>query len=58
MREVHWPDGGLIASVRRGGDVFIPHGDTIIRAGDVLVVVAEGPAREQVVQLCRAIPVD
>ncbi len=58
MRDVHWPAGSLIASVRRGSEVFIPHGETVLRAGDVLVVVAEGKAREQVLELCRAVEED
>ncbi len=58
MREVRWPDGSLIASVRRGDQVFIPHGETIIRAGDALVVVAEGNARQRVIELCRTVEAD
>ena len=33
--------------------LFIPRGETILKAGDVLVFVAEGEARETVVELCR-----
>jgi len=58
MREVRWPIGSLIASVRRHSEVFIPRGDTIVREGAVRVVVARGKAGEPVVQLCRAVPVD
>jgi Trk K+ transport system NAD-binding subunit len=43
----------VIASVRRGAQVFIPRGETILRAGDILVVVAKGTAREEVFHLCR-----
>ena len=53
MREIRWPDGALIASVRRANKVFIPHGGTVIEAGDTLVVVAEGKARQQVADMCR-----
>jgi len=34
------PDYSLIASVRRGGRVVIPRGDTRLQAGDVLIVLA------------------
>ena len=52
IKEIPFPRDCLIASVRRGGQVFIPHGDTVLHAGDVLVVVAEETAREEVVRLC------
>jgi CIC family chloride channel protein len=52
MKEIPWPHDSLIASLRRGSQVFIPHGDTILKPGDILVVVAEGKAREGVLQLC------
>jgi CIC family chloride channel protein len=53
MKEIPFPRECVIASVRRAGQVFIPRGETLLRAGDVLVVVAEGTARDEVFQLCR-----
>ena len=53
VRDVAWPRDCVIASVRRGSSLFIPRGETILKAGDVLVFVAEGEARETVVELCR-----
>ena len=53
MSEIPFPRDCLVASVRRGGQVFIPRGDTEIHAGDVLVIVAEGAARDEVVRLCQ-----
>jgi chloride channel protein, CIC family len=53
VRDVAWPRDCVIASVRRGSRLFIPRGETILRAGDVLVFVAEGRAHETVVQLCQ-----
>ncbi len=52
VREVAWPREAVIASLRRGGEVLIPHGDTLLQAGDVLVVVAGGEARAAVLRLC------
>jgi len=52
MREIPFPHDCVIASVRRGSRVFIPRGDTLLKAGDVLVVVAEGTARQEVARLC------
>ena len=51
--EITWPRDAVIASVRRGGQLLIPHGDTLLHAGDVLVVVAEGEARAALLRLCQ-----
>jgi len=53
VRDVEWPRDCVIASVRRGSKLFIPRGETILKAGDALVFVAEGQARKTVVQLCQ-----
>ncbi len=51
--EVAFPGENLNMALRRSGQVFIPHGDTFLRAGDVLVFVVEGMARQEVIQLCQ-----
>jgi len=56
VRDVAWPRDCVIASVRRGSSLFIPRGETILRAGDVLVFVAEGSARDEVIALCKSKP--
>lgn len=38
VRDVTWPKDALLTSVHRGERQVIPHGDTLIRAGDILVV--------------------
>lgn len=53
VSDVHWPRDCVIASVRRGSKLFIPRGETILRAGDMLVFVAEGQAREAITELCK-----
>lgn len=53
MSEIPFPRECVVASVRRRQQVFIPRGNTVLKAGDVLVVVAEGEAREQVIELCK-----
>jgi CBS domain-containing protein/Trk K+ transport system NAD-binding subunit len=47
-----WPRDSVIASVRREQRTLVPHGDTMLQAGDVLVVVAEGEAAEEARRLC------
>jgi len=52
VRDVAWPRDCVIASVRRGSNLFIPRGETILKSGDVLVFVAEGEALEAIEMLC------
>ncbi len=54
MKEIPWPAGSLVASLRRGARVIIPRGETVLRSGDVLVVVAEGRTSAEVLQLCQS----
>jgi CIC family chloride channel protein len=54
LARVPWPRECVIASVRRGGRVMLPRGDTVLRAGDVLVVLTEGDAAASVRRLCGA----
>ncbi len=41
MKDVPWPRDCIVASLQRGRGVVIPHGDTILQAGDVLVIVSQ-----------------
>lgn len=52
IREITWPQDCILSTLRRGRRVFIPHGDTVLRAGDVLVAVVEGDAGSQLEQIC------
>ena len=52
VNEVSWPRECIVATVRRGNRVLIAHGDTLLKAGDELVVVAEEPARAEIRRLC------
>ncbi|KRM98743.1 ClC family H(+)/Cl(-) exchange transporter [Loigolactobacillus rennini] len=38
VRDVKWPHSSLLIAVRRQNRVLIPHGDTLLRAGDTLIV--------------------
>lgn len=40
VRHIAWPKNFIIANVRRGAETLVPHGDTTLRAGDVLIAVA------------------
>jgi chloride channel protein, CIC family len=54
VKDIAWPANCLLASVRTGRNVTVPHGDTILRAGNVIVVLVEGGSEEQVAKMCRA----
>jgi CIC family chloride channel protein len=40
IHELEWPAGSVVATVRRQGKVIVPHGNTGLRAGDILTVVS------------------
>ena len=40
VREIAWPQGALIVSVRRGEREFVPNGNTVLRHGDYLAVLS------------------
>lgn len=54
VSQVAWPPECVIATLRRGRQVLIPHGNTILKPGDVLVVVTEGKASEALRDVCAA----
>ena len=44
LRDLSIPDGALIAMIRRGDDMIIPRGDTVLEAGDRLTVLGKPEA--------------
>ncbi|MBK8049153.1 MAG: CBS domain-containing protein [Anaerolineales bacterium] len=53
LRDVDWPVTAVIASVRRGHEVIVPRGETLLQAGDVLVVVTDGPIAATLEPFCK-----
>ena len=49
-----WPYDSILVTLRRGRQVMIPHGDTVLKEGDVLVAAAEGEALDQLRRICAA----
>jgi len=41
LRELDMPDGTLVAMVRRGGEILVPRGRTVLEAGDRLTLLGE-----------------
>jgi trk system potassium uptake protein TrkA len=48
VAEVELPDGSLIISVLRGGSGFVPKGDTLIEAGDEVLLVLDPGLEESI----------
>jgi CIC family chloride channel protein len=53
VAQVAWPRDCVVATLRRGRRLLIPRGNTVLQAGDVLAVVAEGEALHTVAALCQ-----
>jgi len=47
VKEIHWPQHFVIASLRRGTQIIIPKGDTTLYAGDILTAVGDEAALRQ-----------
>ncbi len=48
VRDIPWPDGAILVSIRRDTSVLIPHGNTRIEPGDKLTFFGTGAARVDV----------
>jgi CIC family chloride channel protein len=48
IRDVPWPEGAILVSIRRDTSVLIPHGNTRIEPGDRLTFFGTGAARVDV----------
>jgi CBS domain-containing protein len=44
IRDIHWPPDAVVASILRRGKLIVPHGDTILRKGDKVTIVADRDA--------------
>ena len=58
IRDIEWPQQMIIATVRRGAKEIIARGDTILRSGDILIVVCDegmvGKMNEEMMRLVTA----
>ncbi|MCL1601982.1 MAG: chloride channel protein [Actinomycetia bacterium] len=51
VKDIEWPNGAILVSIRRGSRVLIPHGDTTLEAADILTAFGTGESREKVASL-------
>ena len=54
LAEIDVPSHAVVTEVRRGGVVLVPRGDTVLQAGDQLLVLAETNVRYSVERILRA----
>lgn len=47
LREVRLPGNALAIGIRRHGEILVPHGDTVLRRGDVMMLVGSADAVQQ-----------
>ena len=51
IQDVHWPAESVIASILRQNKLLVPHGDTDLRSGDWVTLVAAPEAEDELEQL-------
>lgn len=51
IAEVQWPPEAVVASVMRKSKLIVPHGDTLLRAGDTLTIVADPHVEVSLIKL-------
>lgn len=54
VREVSWPEGSTLVSVRRNRDVLVPDGDTTLQAGDVVTAFGTTSSRQRMIERLNA----
>ena len=52
VMDIQWPKHFVIASIKRGNQVIIPKGNTILLANDLLTMVGENASIEEARQFC------
>ena len=53
IAESGWPAQSVIVTVRRGSHVIVPHGQTILEAGDILAVLGDDQALAEIRLHCK-----
>ena len=54
IREVSWPEGSTLVSIRRQRDVLVPSGDTVLRRGDLITAFGTPTSRDRVIERLNA----
>ena len=56
VKEFKWPEAATLVSVRRGGSVLIPHGDTQLQTGDTITAFGSHDARIELAYMVEPAP--
>ena len=54
VREVTWPEGSTLVSIRRGREVLVPSGDSLLLAGDVVTAFGTEWSRQRMIDRLNA----
>lgn len=54
VREINWPEGSTLVSVRRGTEVMVPTGNTQILAGDLITAFGTSGSQTRVIERLNA----
>lgn len=54
VRDVAWPEGSTLVSVRRATEVLVPSGDTVLLAGDVVTAFGTSSSRLRMIERLNA----
>ncbi len=58
VRDFKWPQNSLLVAVRRGEREIIPHGDTLLLAGDTLIISTDHRNRGHLFHLLKQLPIE
>jgi chloride channel protein, CIC family len=53
ISEIAWPGDCIVASIRRRSQTLIPHGETLMKPGDMLIIVSESDCLEKLEMLSK-----
>jgi Trk K+ transport system NAD-binding subunit len=54
IREVAWPEGSTLVSIRREREVEVPSGDTVLRSGDVVTAFGTSASKSRMIERLNA----
>jgi len=54
IREVTWPEGSTLVSIRREREVEVPSGDTVLRRGDVVTAFGTITSKDRMIERLNA----
>jgi K+/H+ antiporter YhaU regulatory subunit KhtT len=54
IREVSWPEGSTLVSIRRDRDILIPSGTTVLISGDLITAFGTSTSKERMIERLNA----